>query len=173
MSQAGQYLPPGAASGITTLKGDLGGKVSPDILGDIEIVGSGNITVTGNNALHKLVISSSGGGSSFAWSIIPGASQQMVVDNGYVANNAGTCILTLPAVATVGQTVRVSGMNNNTGWKIAQNAGQTIHMLTADTTTGVAGYLASSSKRDSVEVVCIIANTDWQVVSSMGNITYA
>jgi len=113
-----------------------------------------------------------GGGSSFTWNEIVGASSGMSVDNGYIANNAGLVTLTLPAVAVVGDVVRVSGKGAG-GWLLAQNAGQTIYFGDLTSTTGVAGSLASTLRRDAVELVCVTANNDWNVISSIGNITVA
>jgi hypothetical protein len=66
MSQAGTLLgnaPVGA--GILTVTGDNGLPVGPSILGDVEIVGIGDITVTGNPATNTLEISSAGLATQF------------------------------------------------------------------------------------------------------------
>lgn len=129
----------------------------------------GTITITpGPNTLN---IDTVGGSGGLTWNVETGASANMAVNNGYIADNAGTVVLTLPAVAAVGDIIRVTGINNATGWEIAQNAGQTIHFGTMSTTTGVAGTLTSTAIRDSVELVCVVANDDWNVLSSIGNIS--
>lgn len=107
------------------------------------------------------------------WSIIT-SDQSAAADNGYICNKAGVLTLTLPASCAVGKTIRVSGMNTSNGWKIAQNAGQTIYWDESNaTTTGVGGYLQSADKYDAVEIVCSVADTSFIVVSSKGNITIA
>jgi hypothetical protein len=58
-------------------------------------------------------------------------------------------------------------------WKIAQNSSQIIHFGKSDTTTGTGGYLQATQARDTVELVCCVANNEWNVVSSIGNIDYA
>jgi hypothetical protein len=58
------------------------------------------------------------------------------------------------------------------GWKIAQNAGQTIHFGNVDTTTGATGYLASTNRYDSIQLLCITANTDWAIMTTQGVVTY-
>lgn len=121
------------------------------------------------NGAGAITISAAGGG--LTWTVVTGAAQAMSISNGYIANNAGTVVFTLPVTAAVGSVVAVTGINNNTGWQIAQNAGQTIHFGTVDSTTGVAGSLASTKTRDTVFLVCVVANTDWNVVDSIGNIT--
>lgn len=93
------------------------------------------------------------------------------VNHGYICNKAGTLVVTLPASAAVGDTIRVTGINTATGWQIAQNAGQTVYFGSSATTTGVGGYLQSTAIRDSVELICVVADTDFNVISSVGNIT--
>jgi trimeric autotransporter adhesin len=106
-----------------------------------------------------------------AWTVVTASSATMATNNGYIANNAGMCTLTLPATAVVGSIIEVTGINNATGWRIAQNSGQVIHFGTKDTTMGAGGSLTSTAIRDSVRLVCVIADTDFNVLSSVGNIT--
>jgi hypothetical protein len=94
----------------------------------------------------------------------------MAVNNGYIADNAGLVTLTLPAVAALGSIIRVAGKGTG-GWSIAQNAGQVIHFGAFDTTPGALGSLSSNQQYDCVELVCTTANTDFTVVSVMGNLT--
>jgi hypothetical protein len=107
---------------------------------------------------------------SFTWTEVTGTTQAMAVNNGYITNNAGLVTATLPATAALGAIVRVTGKGAG-GWKIAQNAGQIINLGTSTTTTGTGGFLASTNTFDSVELVCITANTTFNVISSIGNIT--
>jgi len=111
------------------------------------------------------------GGSGFSWSVIT-TSQTGAASNGYICNNAGTLVLTLPSTSAIGDTIAITGMNNATGWQIAQNAGNTIYFGTATTTPGTGGSLTSSATRDAISLVCISANANWQVISSIGNVTY-
>ena len=82
-------------------------------------------------------------------------------------------VITLPSTSAVGDTVAVTGINNATGWKIAQNAGNQVYYGAASTTLGITGSLISTGTRDTVTLVCMTANATWNVVSSIGNITYA
>jgi len=130
-----------------------------------------------SNGTNGQVLTTNGSGtltwqtpsSGLSWSGIT-ADQTMVVDTGYLTNkSSGTLTLTLPTTSAVGKTLRVSGMQNT--WRIAQNASQKIHFGKTTTTTGVGGYLESSNAKDSVELVCAVANLEWNVISSIGNIT--
>lgn len=108
--------------------------------------------------------------ASFAWSVIT-ANQTAAVNNGYICNKAGTLALALPTTSAVGSIIEVTGINTATGWQITQAAGQQIFFGTSSTTSGATGTLTSSAIRDSVRLVCVVANLTWNVISSIGNIT--
>lgn len=107
------------------------------------------------------------------WSIKTVDLNPMIVDNGYIANKAGLLTFTLPTTCAVGKVLRVTGMNTAVGWRIAQSASQIIHFGTSTTTTGVGGYIEATNIHDSVELVCCVADLEFIVVSSTGNITIA
>jgi hypothetical protein len=98
---------------------------------------------------------------------ITATSATMLANGRYIANNASLVTLTMPAAAAVGDIVEVVGLGAG-GWKIAQNAGDIIHFDNADTTTGTSGYVQSTKQRDSIKLVCVVANDEWQVVSAIG-----
>ena len=107
--------------------------------------------------------------TGLSWSAVT-ADRSLVAEEGVLANkSSGTLTLTLPTTAALGKVIRVSGMQNT--WRIAQNASQKIHFGKVTTTTGAGGYLESSNAKDAVELVCCVANTEWNVISSIGNIT--
>jgi len=112
-------------------------------------------------------VPSSGG---LTWSEQTGTTQAMAVGHGYILNNAGTVTATLPATAALGDLMAIVGKGSG-GWLVAQNSGQTIHFGSVNTTTGAGGSLASTNRYDSFEIVCITANTDFVVRSSIGNLT--
>lgn len=105
-----------------------------------------------------LTISAPGGG--VAWANIAGTTQAAAVDSGYVIGNAAQTTVTLPATAALGSTVLVQGKGAG-GWILTANTGQTIQIGSSVTTT--AGSLTSTNQWDSVEVVCVTADTVWSV----------
>jgi hypothetical protein len=123
------------------------------------------------NAVYDKIETLGSGGGGMTWNTVTGTSQSAAVDNGYIANNAGLVTVTLPAAATVGKTVAIAGQGAG-GWKLAQNSGQSIYFGSATTTSGTGGYLASTHRRDCITLVCITTNTEWEVYSSVGSITY-
>lgn len=120
------------------------------------------LTITGTT------ITAAGGG--ITWTEVAGTSQSASVNNGYIANNAGLVTVTIPTTAAVGDTVEVVGKGAG-GWLVAQNASEIIHFGNLDTTTGVGGSVASTHRRDAIKLICVVADTEWNVVSSVGNIT--
>lgn len=115
-------------------------------------------------------ITISGTGAGLTWTDVTGTTQAMAVNNGYTANNAGTVTLTLPAAAVYGSVMAVVGKGAG-GWTIAQNSGQTIHFGASNTTSGATGTLSSTKQYDVVYVLCTVANTDFTVIQSIGNLT--
>lgn len=133
-------------------------------------VGTDAFVLTANSGTASGLEWAAASGGGITWNEITGTSENMAVNNGYIANNAGLVTLTLPTTAAVGSVVEVVGYGAG-GWLIAQNASEIIHFQSSDTTTGVGGSLASTVRYDSVALVCTVANNEWVVKSSMGNIT--
>lgn len=130
--------------------------------------GSGISVSNGDGVSGNPTISSTGGG--IAWTEVTGTSQTAAVNNGYILNNAGLVTLTLPSTAAVGDVVRVAGKGAG-GWRVAQNSGDQIHFGNQNSTSGSGGRLDSTNRYDCVELLCIVANDEWLVLSSVGNIT--
>ena len=118
------------------------------------------------NGAGSITISASGTN----WNDITGTSSAVVANEGYIANNVGLVTLTIPSTCAVGDSFHFAGLGSG-GWRIAQNAGQTIHYGSSDTTPGVGGRLDSTNRYDSIELLCVITNTDFVVLNSIGNIT--
>jgi hypothetical protein len=106
-------------------------------------------------------------GGAMTWTEVTGTSQAAAVNNGYIASNVALVTVTLPATAAVGQKVAITGKGAGL-WSLAQNAGQTVHFGSFDTTPGVGGSITASVRYDCIEVQCTTANTDWVVIRSVG-----
>jgi len=100
---------------------------------------------------------------------VTGTSQQAVIRTRYIANNAALVTVTLPATAAVGDFVEVEGYGAG-GWQIAQNASQSIRFLGVVSTTGITGYIASTTQYDSVHLRCVVASTGWEVINAVGEL---
>ena len=109
-------------------------------------------------------------GGGYPWSEETGTSATLVVDTGVIANNASLVTLTLPSTAAVGTAISVQGKGAGL-FRVGQNASQVIHFGSSDTTTGTGGHITATNRYDSVQLLCITANTDWAVLSSVGSFT--
>lgn len=116
-----------------------------------------------------LALTITGGG--IAWTDVTGTSAAMAVNHGYIADNAGLVTLTLPAAATIGDVIKITGKGAG-GWKIAQNASQFINFgNAAASTTGVGGSIASTNQWDCCEVQCVTTNNGWVIRDAVGILT--
>lgn len=106
--------------------------------------------------------------SGLTWTIVT-ADGTMSPSNGYIANKNTLLNMSLPTTCAAGTVIRLCGMNSGL-WKISQSASQSIKFGNRSTTVGTAGFLSSVLQYDSVELLCIVSNTTWMVISSVGNI---
>lgn len=120
------------------------------------------------NAGGSITVTATASGLGYAE--VTETTQQAVVDYVYTCNNAGLVTVTLPDTAAEGSMIGIIGKGTG-GWKVAQNAGETIKFGTATSTEGVGGSLASTDDNDVIYLVCITADVLWTVVQSVGNIT--
>lgn len=105
------------------------------------------------------------------WAVVTNATQAATINSGYITNTpVGTlAVVTLPPTAAVGSILELVGVGAG-GWRLAQAAGQQVFFGNVGNTAGTTGQLNSTHNRDSIRLVCITADTMWQVVSSVGNI---
>jgi hypothetical protein len=122
--------------------------------------GTGDVTIN----------ASGGGGGGITYTEVTTTSQALAVNSGYIMNNASLVTGTLPSTSAVGDIILIRGKGAG-GWKIAQNASQIIHFLDVDSLTGTGGYLSSNNRRDSIDLICTVANLEWTVNNTVGNIT--
>lgn len=153
---------------INTVTTDSGAPPVPATANNINIIGGTGIIVTGNGPGDTVTVSVSG--SLMTWQEVTAASASMNNNKGYIANRGTQITLTLPTTASQGDIIRIAGKGAG-GYTIAQNAGQTIFYVASATTTGVGGSLTPVERYDSIELLCMTANTDWVVLNATGNYT--
>ncbi len=104
-----------------------------------------------------------------SWIDVTTNTQTLATKTGYVSNDGATLVtFTLPVSAAVGDIFAIQG--SGTGlFTIAQNSGQTIHFNAVNSTTGATGTVSSTSRYDSITLLCNVADTDFVVNQSVGN----
>ncbi len=122
-----------------------------------------------NSASGAITISSTGVGS-IVWNDVSGTTQAAAINQGYIISNASQTTVTLPATAAEGSVFGIAGKGAG-GWILQMNTGQTCHFGNAATSS--AGSLTSTNQYDSVQIVCVTANTTFVVLCAQGNLTVA
>lgn len=175
----GSYIEPKWQSTLSVAAGGTG--LSTIGTGELLVGSSGTtlVPVTASSSTGQILTSAFNGTwyypvwtnapSQFTWVTIT-ADTIAAINTGYIINDTALVTLTLPGTAAVGSVVKVTGKGTG-GWKVGQPAGLTIYFGFSTSTAGTGGSLASTHLRNSIELVCITPNTEWNVVSSVGNIT--
>jgi hypothetical protein len=140
-----------------------GGTSTTGALQSVSGLGTSGYILTSNGAAALPTWQPSGASSAF-WQAVSGTSQAAVVETGYITQNSSLTTVTLPATAALGSTVSVQGQGTG-GWTLAANTGQTIQYGQTATTSG--GSFSSAHQYDNIQVLCIVANTTWAVLSSV------
>ena len=156
MSVINQFI---HTSTIATVTADVG--VATGVGHNVNIIGGTNISTSA--AGSTLTIN-----AGPFWTEVTAASLSIVANNAYMMNRGTLITATLPVLAAKGTMIKFTGMGAG-GYKIAQNNGQIIYFGTLATTPGIGGSMSSTFDRDSIELVCVVENTDFNVLSSIGN----
>jgi hypothetical protein len=109
-------------------------------------------------------------GVGTAWSVISANQSVTGADAGYLTNAGSQVVVTLPLTSAVGDSVQLVA-HSAAGWRLAQLMGQTVYVGNTSTTPGSSGYIESTDVGDSVELVCVVANTTWREVDMQGSLT--
>lgn len=148
-------------STVDTLTGNTGGEVGPDSSNNINVLGSGAISVSGNAGTHTLTIITTSGGVS--WSD-KSTSFPALAGNGYRATAALTAAL--PASPSDGDTIIIN-TRTASAVVILANTGQTINL--GDQTSSSNGTLTSATIGSSVTLVYQSSATTWNTISNLGS----
>jgi hypothetical protein len=131
----------------------------------LNIVGGAGITTSGAGNTVTITAVAMG----FTWNVLTSATNpnSMVAENGYITKGAGSVVLVLPVAAAIGDTFIIVGYGNL--WSLHQNALQSVFFGNMTTTVGAGGSITATGIKDTIELVCVTANTEFHVISSMGN----
>lgn len=120
------------------------------------VTAGAGITVTPGSG--TLTIAATGASGVLPYLPVAGTTQLAVINTGYINQDAGTTIVTLPATAPLGSIVAIQGLGAG-GWVLTAGASQTIQVGQTATTTG--GTVTSAGNFDAIQVLCIVADTTW------------
>lgn len=145
------------------------GKISALNVANNAVAYANRQLVTINSATGEL-------GSSAAplyWLTEPLNSTLLVANYGHILTNVGMTTALLPATCAVGSTIRIYGSTAGL-FTISQNGlpnPQNIRIGNQITASGLPGSLVSTAIGDSIELLCIVADVSFVVISSVGNFT--
>jgi hypothetical protein len=162
-----------AATGFVTLATSVAqlytantGTATPSA-NNLNVLGGGGIQTAGSGS--TITIAVSGGG--FTWTDVTTATQSLVVQNGYLTDRGAGVTYTLPATASIGDTIKIVGKLGLA--TITPNANQQILMSSASGTVGVTGTAVATNVGDCIELICTTsgASTVWRADNWVGNWT--
>ena len=96
-------------------------------------------------------------------SVVSATTQNVEINSSYIPTNAATTSFQLPDLAIVGSRVTIAGQGAG-GWSLLTGSGQTIEL--ADGGASAATSVSSSSRYDSIEIICVLADTTWITLST-------
>lgn len=162
----------GTQSGdVQTLTGDTGGPISPDVNGDIEILGGSNITTSGsgssitidNTQIIPPIL------PSFTWSVDTTTPINVNVNEGHISNGGAGIIYNLPSTSSVGDGFAFLDLGGN-GFTITALGGQTVRLGNQISSSG--GTMQNTLIGDAVFLVCAVANTTFLGYAAQGNFNF-
>ena len=166
------------ANGNITLTPNGNGTVVVSSLGIGAVISSatGLLSSSGSGVAGQVLMSNGSGvaptfqnSEDVSWSDIAGNTVALVPNKGYMLNNVGLTTATLPAICPAGDIIRICGSGAGL-FQINLHLGQEIH-LGSVSASGVFGLVASSQQFDAIELLCVVANTVFATISSVGNFT--
>lgn len=134
---------------------------------NVNVFGGVGASTSGSGSTITIKVDTTG----FDWSVVTSATNpnSLVKENGYIAKGASAVTFVLPTTAAVGDSFIIAGYGNL--WTLTQNASQSVTLGTSTTTVGVGGSVTATNARDTIELVCVTANTEFQVINCIGNLT--
>jgi len=134
-----------------------------------DFVAGNNITLvaSGGGKNPGVIRFDATGGGGIQWINQTSSLNPLVVNQGYVANSASTLIFTLPNNAEFGSAISIVGLGSG-GWILVPGLGQLIVLGITSSNISV----SSSNQNDAVNLICTVANSQWNIVSSVGNIRF-
>ncbi len=150
------------AGSVSTLTGNSGGALSPDVNGNINVVGSAGTQVAGVGSTLTITATP----STFSWNIAA-VGIELVPENAYTVA-AGAQAFTLPAACVIGDEIGLV-LQGGTSWTITPSGAQSIQ-VGPDIALGAGGSVASTTDGDTIWIVCTATNSTWLAFGYTGNL---
>ena len=138
---------------VDTLTGNSGGAVGPDSSNNINILGTGAVTVTGDASTHTLTVAIASGGFTYA---VENTSFAAAAQHIYLCTAALTA--TLPASPSAGDTI-IFGCATGSSVVVQANTGQTIRIGNVISTS--AGTATANTIGNSITLIYAASVTSW------------
>jgi hypothetical protein len=105
---------------------------------------------------------------------VAGATQAMLSNHIYIANDSAKTTFTLPTTSAVGDIIGIVGSQLNTGgWAITYTTGQIIYGPNEASTITTGNLTSTAAYGQAVKIICTVANTTWVVQDNSGGFTVA
>ncbi|TAG28125.1 MAG: hypothetical protein EAZ37_02085 [Burkholderiales bacterium] len=101
---------------------------------------NGNTTLDASEITSSLYVCNGAPGPGVTWVEVTSTTVQAQPNRGYLANSSSPVVVTLPTAPQIGDIVRINGVGTG-GWKLAQNAGQSIKFGSLPTNAEPAGFV--------------------------------
>jgi hypothetical protein len=165
MSQASSASAVGTPTIPTQFTTDSG--IAVPAAHNLNVLGGPGTSTTGSGSTITIAVS----GAGFTWNVVTSANNTvtLALENGYIAKGGTAVLFKLPVTAAVGDTYQILGYGNL--WSVSQNVGQTM-TLGFLTTTVTTGTVTATAIRDSIEIVCVTANAEFQIIPGSGNLSF-
>lgn len=134
--------------------------IGPDGTGNFTISAGANIVIT--PGVNSISISSTG---NLSW-IEVAINTLMSVNNGYIVNAGGVLTMTLPAISARGDVIEIEDKGLN-GFVIQAAGGDTVVYQGISSTVG--GGWSTVTAGCYVKLLCVTANSRWDIITSQGN----
>ena len=103
---------------------------------------------------------------------VAGATQAMLSNHAYIANDSALTTFTLPVTSAVGDIIQIIGSALNTGgWKVTYTTSQIIWGPAGSSTVTSGNAASATAAAQVMTIVCTVANDVWVITNNSGTIT--
>lgn len=150
------------AGDVTGLLSDAGAPNVVPTAGNITLAGGSGITTSGQGPGSTLTITNTAQ-SIISWTVDAASPVAPLLSEGHISTTV-PITYNLPAAAAIGDTFAF--IDGGTRFTIQAGGGQTVRV--GSSVTGAGGTCVSTGLGDTLTIVCVVANTSFFAISSIG-----